>query len=240
MCNYFRMKTNCPFEELGCKFSHDSYKKDTVNEKANKIVDKTGDTDNSSMPTVTPFGASDHDIISYTRYSKEPPAPARTIRKRSYREFIPEDFVTDLAVVNWSDVYSCNDVDQAVDIFTRKFRQVLNNHAPWIIFQQRKNFCPWITDETKELMQQREMWYQRARDLALISDGIASIDEQTAWKNYKFYRNKVNNKKKYDEKMVKVIFKFQTRSFNSTHIYRYIFHPTLKTFNLQGRHKIIV
>ena len=152
-----------------------------------------------SKPTVTPFGASDHDIISYTRYSKEPPAPARTIRKRSYKEFIPEDFVTDLAVVNWSDIYSCNDVDQAVDIFTRKFRQVLNHHAPWIIFQQRKNFCPWITDETKELMQQREMWYQRARDLALISDGIACIDEQTAWKNYKFYRNKVNNKKKYDE-----------------------------------------
>ena len=48
-------------------------------------------------------------------------------------------------------------------------------------------------------MQQREIWYQKARDLALISDGIASIDEQTAWKNYKFYRNKVNNKKKYDE-----------------------------------------
>ena len=53
MCNYFRMKTNCSFEVLGCKFSHDTYTKDTVNEKANKIVDKTGDTDNSSMSLET-------------------------------------------------------------------------------------------------------------------------------------------------------------------------------------------
>ena len=53
MCNYFRMKTNCPFEELGCKFSHDAYKKDTVTEKVNKNVDKTGDTDNSSMSLET-------------------------------------------------------------------------------------------------------------------------------------------------------------------------------------------
>ena len=40
MCNYFRMKTNCPFEELGCKFSHDAYKKDTVTEKVNKTWTK--------------------------------------------------------------------------------------------------------------------------------------------------------------------------------------------------------
>ena len=34
---------------------------------------------------VVSCGTSDHDMISYTRLSKEPPTPARTIRKRSYR-----------------------------------------------------------------------------------------------------------------------------------------------------------
>ena len=95
-----------------------------------------------STPTVISFGASDHDLISYTRYSKDPPGPSRTIRKRSYKNFIPEDFITDLAVVDWSDIYASKDVDEAVDLFTKKFRQVLNVHAPWIIFQQRKNFSP--------------------------------------------------------------------------------------------------
>ena len=33
------------------------------------------------------FGASDHDVIMYTRYSKEPVTPTRTIWKRSYKNF---------------------------------------------------------------------------------------------------------------------------------------------------------
>ena len=153
-----------------------------------------------STPIVTSFGASDHDLISYTRYSKEPPAPARTIRKRSYKTFIPEDFLTDLSHVNWSDIYTCDDLELAVDIFTRKFRQVLNVHAPWIIFQQRKHFSPWITDEMKELMIERDRWKQRARDLSLISHGITTEEERSAWNQFKVFRNKVNNKKKYDER----------------------------------------
>ena len=37
-----------------------------------------------SVPTVTTFGDSDHDIVGFVRLSKEPPAPTRTVRKRSY------------------------------------------------------------------------------------------------------------------------------------------------------------
>ena len=152
-----------------------------------------------SNPNVVPFGASDHDLVTYTRYSKEPPVPARTIRKRSYKEFIPSNFIADLSEVDWADVYTCTDVDLAVDIFTRKFRQVLNVHAPWVIFQQRKHFTPWITDETKDLMVQRDLWKQKAKDLALISPGTASDEEKKAWTEYKSYRNKINNKKGFDE-----------------------------------------
>ena len=90
-------------------------------------------------------GTSDHDIVSYVRYSKAPPTPARVIRRRSYKDFIEEDFITDLAVVDWSAVYAAEDVDVATEIFTEKFRYILNQHAPWIIYQQRKNYTPWIT-----------------------------------------------------------------------------------------------
>ena len=89
-------------------------------------------------------------------------------------------------------MYSCRDLDQAVDLFTRKFRNILNIHAPWIIFQQRKHFSPWLTTETKELMK------QRAKDLAIVSPGLASDEQVEAWQQFKLYRNKVNNKKKFD------------------------------------------
>ena len=128
-----------------------------------------------SLPTVIVSGASDHDIVSYVRYSKAPPSPARTIRRRSYKEFIEEDFLTDVSAVDWTEVYTATDVDTATEIFTRKFNHVLNIHAPWIMFQKRKYFSPWITDETKAMIIQRDMWKKRAVDLAKISPGHASL-----------------------------------------------------------------
>ena len=86
-----------------------------------------------SAVSVSSFGGSDHDLIGYTRYSKDPPVPDRTIRKRSYKSFVADDFLAELSNVDWTEVFLSQDVDMAVDIFTRKFRDVLNNHAPWII-----------------------------------------------------------------------------------------------------------
>ena len=62
-----------------------------------------------SKPSVIPFGASDHDLISYTRYSKEHPTNGGTIKKRSYKNFTKEKFVTDLQNIDWTPVLSCPD-----------------------------------------------------------------------------------------------------------------------------------
>ena len=98
-----------------------------------------------SSVAVFPFGGSDHDIIGYTRFTKVPPEPARTIRKRSYKNFVKDDFLQELSNVDWTEVYHCQDVDSAVVAFTRKFVDVLNSHAPWIVYQQRKHYSPWLT-----------------------------------------------------------------------------------------------
>ena len=68
-----------------------------------------------SEVSIISFGGSDHDLLSYTRFSKEPPAPARTIRKRSYKKFDTQKFISDLSKVDWSEVYQCAEVDLAVD-----------------------------------------------------------------------------------------------------------------------------
>ena len=157
-----------------------------------------------SKVTVTAAGTSDHDMISYTRLSKEPPTPARTIRKRSYKNFSEENFLADLAQQDWNEVYFCQDVDNAAAALTRKLCFVLNVHAPWIQFQQRKSFCPWLTLETKELMIQRDMWKQRAKDLALLSPHLEASPEQVeAWDHYKKFRNTINNRKKSEEILYK-------------------------------------
>ena len=149
-----------------------------------------------------PFGDSDHDLIQYTRYSKNPPSSARVVLKRSYKEFDKEVFMQDVASTDWSEVYSCDDVDIATECFTRKFRYILNVHAPWVRVQERKSFSPWLTEETKHLMKQRDLWKQAAKDLAAVS-AVASQEQIDAWGHYRKYRNKINNRKKFEEKQYK-------------------------------------
>ena len=147
-----------------------------------------------SSPTVISFGDSDHDLVRYIRYSKNPVKPTRTLRTRSYKKFKRVDFIQDVANVDWQDVYSCRDVDSAVEVFTNKFRYILNNHAPWVNFQQKQNYQPWITEETKILMKTRDYWKQVAK-----GHPIGSSDQIEAWQQFKIFRNKVNNRKKYEE-----------------------------------------
>ena len=153
-----------------------------------------------SEVSVISFGNSDHDMLSYVRYSKEPPSPARTIRKRSYKNFAKEDFLTELSKIDWAPVYSCQDVDQAEITFTRLFQAVVNVHAPWVQYQQRKRYVPWLTDETKHLMKQRDDWKAVAKQHALENPGEDAGEEQiNAWEQYKKFRNRINNRKRTEE-----------------------------------------
>ena len=149
---------------------------------------------------VTTFGGSDHDLIGYIRYTKVPPEPARTIRKRSYKNFVQEEFLGDLRAVDWSEVYQCEDVDISTEIFTRKFIDVLNLHAPWVVFQKRKNYSPWITEATKTLIKSREHWKELSEEHAMAGNAEAANE---AWGHFKKFRNKINNRKKFEEQNFK-------------------------------------
>ena len=149
---------------------------------------------------MTSFGDSDHDIIGFVRLAKEPPAPTRTIRKRSYKYFEKEQFLCDLAEVNWTEVLTCREVDEAVSCFTSKFKHVLDMHAPWTVFQQRQGFKPWISKDTKLMMKKRDELKKKAVEISANNYGHeASIDEKEAWNDYRKIRNKINNAKKNDE-----------------------------------------
>ena len=144
-------------------------------------------------------GTSDHDAISFTRFSKDPVPPARTIRKRSYKNFKKDEYIRDIANTDFTDVYNSVDVNEAASRLTEKLVEVLNIHAPWIIFQQRKNFSPWITGETLELMKHRDKLKEKAKAMA-SRDGRKVSDEQTElWDQYKKMRNKINNRTRQEE-----------------------------------------
>ena len=120
------------------------------------------------------WGSSDHDAMSYIRYTKEPKAPAKTIRRRSYKGFDKEKYLHDISQIDFSDVYGCLDVDIAAELLTQKIVDVLNVHAPWIVFQQRKHYVPWVTPETVEQMPIRDSLKQKAISLVKVEGNQAS------------------------------------------------------------------
>ena len=94
-----------------------------------------------------------------------------------------------MANLNFTDVYCCRDVDQAADLLTAKLVDVLNFHAPWILFQQRKHYVPWLTPETVKLMAERDKYKEQAKNMAIFEDsGEASAEQADLWDRYKKLR----------------------------------------------------
>ena len=117
----------------------------------------------------------------------------------SYKTFEKENFLLSLSSVDWTPVYIAQDVNDAVRIFTELFLAVLNFHAPWIRIQKRKNYAPWISEKTKELIKKREEWKQVALRAAKMDIGGPSQAQVHAWNQYKSLRNRINNQKRNEE-----------------------------------------
>ena len=96
-------------------------------------------------------------------------------------------------------MYCCKEVDDAAELLTAKLVGVLNHHAPWIVFQQRKFFVPWITPETVQLMDERDRFKEQAIAMASSEVGQASQSQAELWEKYKKLRNRINNRTKQEE-----------------------------------------
>ena len=136
------------------------------------------------------WGESDHMLIGAVRTTKAIKLSPQYIRKRCYKNFNPQQFINAVQYVKWLELYLCEDLDVSVKIFTKKLTEILDVMAPYKTVQIKKSRNPWISNETKDLIKQRDFWQK-----------IASESNcQQSWNIYKKLRNKINNKLKYEEK----------------------------------------
>jgi hypothetical protein len=59
--------------------------------------------------------------------------------------------------ISWWEVYTCNDVDLAVDIFTKKLTDILDRMAPIKKFQIKRKYAAWLSDSIKDMMKTRDL-----------------------------------------------------------------------------------
>ena len=52
-----------------------------------------------------------------------------------------------------------------VEVLTTLFKKGLDRNGPWVLFQQRKKYAPWISAATMDLIKQRNGLKKTAVDL---------------------------------------------------------------------------
>ena len=58
--------------------------------------------------------------------------------------------------ISWWEVYASQDVDEAVDIFTKKLPNILDKMAPVKKFQVKTKYATWLSDDSKEKIVERD------------------------------------------------------------------------------------
>ena len=94
-------------------------------------------------------GGSDHKMIFGVRYTRSAISKPRIIRKRSYRNFNADEFIQAVKNISWWDVYTCENVEEAVKIMTSKISSILDIMAPLKSIQVCTKYAPWMSESTK-------------------------------------------------------------------------------------------
>ena len=76
-------------------------------------------------------------------------------------------------------MYACDDVDAAVEVFTKKLTAILDRMAPVKKFQVRSKYAAWLSEKTKSQIKDRDAAQQAA--------SLSGLQED--WSTYKRLRN---------------------------------------------------
>ena len=128
-------------------------------------------------------GASDHTLIAGTRNTKVLISKPRLIKKRSFKNFCPTTFLNAVRKICWLDIYLCDDVNNAVELFTDEITKLLDEMAPIKTIQVRSNYLPWMSEYTKTQTNLRNSMLKKAKETG----------NQQDWREYKKLRNSINN-----------------------------------------------
>ena len=128
-----------------------------------------------------------------TKFSREPQTQPQTIKKRNYKNFVVSDFLNDVnrhvMDGSFAKVKDNRNTSEASALFSGIFGSILNRHAPLKVFQVRNNYAPWLSNETKDMIKERDKLRKEA------------IDENcnVRYELYKGLRNQIKSKLEKDQ-----------------------------------------
>ena len=105
-------------------------------------------------------GISDH-CMTFLAYSlKKPKFKPKMVTRRDFRKFNKNAFMQDMSLAPWGNIEAVedDDIDNRVTIFENIHKEIIDKHAPFRTFRVTRPAAPWLTDEIKDLMDNRDKY----------------------------------------------------------------------------------
>jgi hypothetical protein len=83
----------------------------------------------------------------------------RVVSNRNLKNINMAQLLVDAASIDWSSMYSLDDLDQEVEIFISIVNQLYDRHVPLIQKSTKARFNPWIKREQKSSLHKRDDAY---------------------------------------------------------------------------------
>ena len=103
-----------------------------------------------SKAVSVPIGYSDHNIVAISRKAKVLTAGPKIVYKRSYNRFCCDSYVDDAKNMCWSDVIN------EEHPFMKLLLPIIDKHAPVKKLTVRTVKAPWMDEELKNCMVERD------------------------------------------------------------------------------------
>ena len=115
----------------------------------------------------------------------------RYVRKRTFKKFKSEEFIEAVKQISWWELYCSQDPEEAATLLTNKLTIILDTMAPLKTIQVRNKYAPWLSQDTKQLMKERNKAQETAAKTRDIDD----------WRLYKSLRNRTTMRMRQERKL---------------------------------------
>ena len=130
--------------------------------------------------------SSDHDILSFKKVGKPNINQTKTKIIRSFKKYSKEKIIQQINTPMLMSLLDCQDPELVANVLISHITAAINIIAPMKTVQIRNNYAPYLTEQTKGEMKNRDANKKKAH----ISG------EKKDWDEYKILRNKIKNNRK--------------------------------------------
>ena len=147
-------------------------------------------------------GISDH-CLTYLAYSiKKPKFKPKMVTRRDFRNFDENKFLTDMSNAPWGNIYAVedDDINNKVTIFENIHTEIIDKHAPMRTFRVTRPATPWLTDDIKKIMDQRDKYKnkfnkdKKSGTEVLYKDLRNRVTHAIRQSKIKIFNDKINTK----------------------------------------------